>query len=82
MLALTAALFIITHTGDIQNVLQLEPRGQTVAHSLNTTQQLKRERVGWHTPLISALKRQRLVNLCAFEASLVYTVSLGEARVT
>lgn len=29
----------------------------------------------WHRPLISALGRQRQVNLCEFEASLVYRAS-------
>jgi hypothetical protein len=33
-------------------------------------------------PLISALGRQRLVDLCQFEASLIYRTSSRTARVT
>jgi hypothetical protein len=28
----------------------------------------------WHKPLITALRRQRQVDLCEFQASLVYTI--------
>ena len=34
----------------------------------------------WHTPLISALGRQREEDLCEFEASLVYKASFRVAR--
>jgi hypothetical protein len=33
-----------------------------------------------HTPLIPALRRQRQVNLCEFEVSLVYRVSSGYTK--
>ena len=36
----------------------------------------------WHMPLIPALGRQRQVELCEFEASLVYRVSSRIARAT
>jgi hypothetical protein len=32
----------------------------------------------WHIPLISALGRQSQVDLCEFEASLVYKMSPGQ----
>jgi hypothetical protein len=38
-------------------------------------------RAQWCTPLISALKRQRLVDFCEFKASWVYTVSSKIARI-
>ena len=34
----------------------------------------------WHTPLIPALRRQRQVDLCELEASLVYKESSRTAR--
>jgi hypothetical protein len=34
----------------------------------------------WHTPFIPAFERQRLVDLCEFEASLVYIVRFRTAR--
>ena len=37
---------------------------------------------GWCTPLISAFNRQEQVDLCEFEASLVYNVSSRPATVT
>ena len=36
----------------------------------------------WHTPLIPAPGRQRQVELCEFQASLVYRVGSKTARVT
>jgi hypothetical protein len=36
----------------------------------------------WHTPLISALGRQRQVDLCEFKASLVYRMNSRTARAT
>jgi hypothetical protein len=36
---------------------------------------------GWHMPLIQTLVRQRQVELCEFEASLVYRVSSRTTKV-
>lgn len=36
--------------------------------------------VSWHTPITAALRRQRHMDLCQFEASLVYTESCKPAR--
>jgi len=36
----------------------------------------------WHAPLIPALRRKRQVDLCEFEARLVYRVSFRTARAT
>jgi hypothetical protein len=42
----------------------------------------KRARQWWHIPLIPALRRQKQMDLCKFEASLVYRVSSRTARAT
>jgi hypothetical protein len=36
----------------------------------------------WCTPLISALRKQRQVDLCEFETNLIYMVSFRTARAT
>jgi hypothetical protein len=43
------------------------------------------EKTGWawyYTSLMAALRRQRQMDLCEFEASLVYRVSCSTARTT
>jgi hypothetical protein len=40
------------------------------------------KRTYWHTPLMPVLGRQRLADLCEFEASMVYIGSSRTARAT
>jgi hypothetical protein len=44
--------------------------------------QPERIQVWWGTPLVPPLRRQRLEDLCEFEASLVYRVNFRTARAT
>ena len=48
----------------------------------NFLKEIQESRAWWRMPLIPALGRQRQVNLCEFEASLVYRESFRTPRAT
>jgi hypothetical protein len=56
--------------------------GDPNSHSNRSFKKSRQSQAWWSTLLISALQKQRQVDLCAFKASLVYKMSSRTARAT